>query len=140
MTNYSSLILLDANYHILKRKDFIGTEYLVTPIFAFYSQKYFQRDLFKEKTYDYLENLDDVMLEEDRLIKQLFDEKLISKKAGLKALKTLSATGRLPWETFLRLTGYITFLENNSGEFIIQQNSNAYPDVDEKIQNGKFQK
>lgn len=140
MQSVSSLLLLDSEYKILKRQDFPGTEYLVIPIFSYYSMKYFQRDLFKESDYSYLEGLETVMGNKDYLVKQFFDEKLLLKNDAVTGLKYLIEHSSLPKLTFLRLSGYLQFLESNDGIYVLQQNSSDYPDIDNKIENGKFLK
>lgn len=140
MEKYSSVIILDKDYGIIDRRDFEGTDYLVMPIFAGYSQKYFKRNLFEETEYSYLDDLNKVMTPLDLTVKRLFDEELIAYDQVISALESLLSQYSLPKETYLRLTGYLTFIKNNPGVWVVQQNSNDYPDVDGKIQNNHYVK
>lgn len=140
MSAFSTVYLLDKNYTIIERKDFEGTEYLVTPIFAGYSMTYLQRNLFEETNYDYLENLTNIMKPEDVKVKNFFDEEVLELKVAIEALKQLVASYSFPKETFLRLNGYLQFMENAEASYVVQQNSNLYPDVENKIKDGQYQK
>lgn len=140
MENYSSVILLNEGYQVVGRRDFTGTEFLVMPIFAGYSQKYFQRNLFEESDYQYLDELNKVMTPDDLCVKRFFDEEVLPKDMVLSAIETLMISYSLPKETYLRLSGYVAFIKATPGSLIVQQNSNAYPDVDQRIIDGCYQK
>ncbi|QIL46583.1 hypothetical protein G7081_05580 [Vagococcus coleopterorum] len=140
MTAFSTIYLLDNDYTVVERKNFEGTEYLVTPIFAGYSMTYLQRNLFEETSYEYLESLTNIMKPEDVKVKNFFDEEVLELAEAIKALKQLVANYSFPKETFLRLNGYLQFMENTDATYVVQQNSNVYPDVDNKIKGNKYQK
>lgn len=139
MNDYSSLIMLDEVFRVVDRQDFDGTEFLVMPIFAGYSLKYLKRDLFKETSFEYLDGLTAVMNENDRIVKRFFDEEVLTRQHVIQSLEQLMKDFKLPKETFLRLTGYLNYLKKQDAKYVIQQNSNVYPDVDKKISNGIYQ-